>query len=485
MTSFILALTSLKATPRLLQMLHVRSASTSLLSIDAIDVQIVMILRDILIYQLIPVMMAKEDSNWTDHDKERMASIQKECWKLWDETDVVLTIILRYKCSLLGIAKHQKQDKKEGADVEEKKFSREFRSVLISILQCIIGLHRCYCDSLISTRKLISSSSSIIEFMELAPTDPDIYHLALRWCTELLKDPAPSSNLSTPIRAAASPRSQQPTSGESPTAWKDLLRNCDLPTCASFSNLILFGLKHSGAEVGSSINDPSVALHIQHDLFETIALALEAVGGKWAILVPVSDSAPCIPAARAGSTLLACIRMASGELRILLDRVLNIGRANFGKVENQMEQQQHKIMANTILHCTRIILTAMHELVAVASALDVEENEPYIDDTADWADLDMGTVLHIKESMDDALDAVFQFLASPAFDKECDGSKMNGEPLLDSVALLCSRCIETWLAENDIDSIPSPTQSIILRAMQNANKVCNRHEWANRDDATV
>eukprot|EP00590_Aulacoseira_subarctica_P003928 CAMPEP_0172421446 /NCGR_PEP_ID=MMETSP1064-20121228/7687_1 /TAXON_ID=202472 /ORGANISM="Aulacoseira subarctica , Strain CCAP 1002/5" /LENGTH=214 /DNA_ID=CAMNT_0013161845 /DNA_START=933 /DNA_END=1574 /DNA_ORIENTATION=+ len=180
--------------------------------------------------------------------------------------------------------------------------------------------------------------------------------------------------------------------------------------------------------------------------------------------------------------LLTCVRMASGELRIILDRILDIGQLAFGVNE---EQQSIIILANTALHCTRILFAVLQDLIQ--TVVDEDDNSVEKSDLQQesYADLlHFETILKIKESMEDAIHAMFQFTVASA-------PEINGESailyrdedekrvsLFDSVILICTKCIKIWLSENDKDNAAIPTNAKHEVAVQHTLLEEDVNEWS-------
>lgn len=439
-----------RAIPFLLQVLQIHSSSSSEFNTAAIipvDSQIVEILYCILVYYYFD----EED-------------------QYYDSNSFLVPILLRYR-SLITVQKST-----PSPEPEQNIIIAEYRKHLTSILHHI--LHNSFSSS--SSLFLRGSSKALVEFLDLALThDSTFYSFALQWSKQLFH------------------LSSNDDDGEESSDWTQLLlHNSNVQTL--FSNLIVFGFQHyyntcdssiydssagknqdDGTTVNSSGNSSTSAASttsrlISCDLFETVALALETVGGIWAIKSCESEqNVTSVAAASAAAAatipynnrilestrnmsdplLTVIIRMASGEIRILLGWILEIGRDD-QYVQNKDEQQNPLIvLANTVLHCTRILLTVVKDLVDD----DDEKDMIIMEKRKNWVRLlHFETVLKIKECMETAMQAMFEFVAAatPVTTNDDLSIATKDLPLFDSVLMLCTKCLKVWLAENYNNNAP-------------------------------
>lgn len=440
--------------PLLIQVLRAHSSS-QLRTTLVIDTQIVTILHHVLVYHLNSTTLLEENS--------------PAYWEqFWNDNEILLPILQTYRYLLTQ---------------HESILLTDYRQELISILQFCI-------DSPPFSSSLLLDSPSLLEFLEFAPTNAHLFYLALQWITLLLLNTEDNN-----IRSDSNNNNRK--------SIKHLLKHSDVRACTLFSNLVVFGFKcyyNSKDNFGVARKSSSTSFNmdmkqnennisvinsaiIRCKLFETVALTIECVGGKWTMIgddrnwkaniimkqeIDNNDGSAtfCNMNTRQATkdiALLTCVRMASGELRIILDRILDIGQLAFGVNE---EQQSIIILANTALHCTRILFAVLQDLIQ--TVVDEDDNSVEKSDLQQESYVDLlhfETILKIKESMEDAIHAMFQFTVASA-------PEINGESailyrdedekrvsLFDSVILICTKCIKIWLSENDSDNAAIPTNT--------------------------
>ena len=441
--------------PFLIQVLRVHSSSqlrTTLL----IDTQIVAILHHMLVYHL--------------NSTTSLEDISSAYWKqFWNDNEILLPILQTYRYSLTQ---------------HESVLLTDYRHELISILQFCI-------DSPPFFHSLLLDSPLLLEFLEFAPTNAHLFYLALQWTTLLLN--MEDNNMSSD------------SSSNNGKSIKHLLKHSDVRACTLFSNLVVFGFKcyynyNNKDDFGVTRKISSTTFNVDMDqnknstsvinsaiirckLFETVALTVECVGGKWTMIGDGREwkastitkqkndnddgcATFCNMNTRHATkdiTFLTCVRMASGELRIILDRILDIRQLTFGVNE---DHQSIIILANTALHCIRILFAVVQDLIQTVA--DEDDNSVEKSDLLQESYVDLlhfETILKIKESMDDAIHAMFQFIVASAPESNgesailyCDEDEKR-ELLFDSVFLLCTKCIKVWLSENNNDNAAIPTNT--------------------------
>lgn len=428
-----------RSTPPLLQILHFHSSSSSKCDtapIIAIDTQIVEILHCILVYY------------YLESNEEQDL----------DSSQILVPILVRYQ-SLVA----DQRGASHTLQPDQTLIISQYRTHLLSILHYI--LHH---DSS-SSSFLHTSSHALVQFLDLALThDSTFYHVALKWCQHLFRE---TSKITKSGRG-----------NEDSSSWSHLVRN-NVSVQTLFSNCIIFGFQryynstknnlptkgHREANKDDRTTSTSTdnARQISCDLFETIALAVEHIGGIWAIQNYTSDQD--VTKITVGSATMAynsldsdrsfndslltlVMRMASGELRIVLGLLLARGRDDHRLNSNDEEHDTRILLANTTLHCTRIIFAVLKDLIEEDNDCDstIKENESH-----SWVHLlHFETILNIKESTEDAINAMFQFVAAttPVSGKFCVMMESEDSSLMDSVTVLCIKCLKLWLRENENDN---------------------------------
>jgi hypothetical protein len=433
-----------RSTPSLLQVLKLHSSSSSEFhsaAIIHIDTQIIEIIHCILAY-----FYDYRKSN-EDH--------------FLDSSQILVPLLVRYRSLVTDQRSTSPPD-------QTLPIISQYRTHIISILHYI--LHN------VPSSFLDTSSEALVKFLDLALThDSTFYHFALQWCQHL-------------FRKVIKTKKSGERNKEDPSSWSYLLRyNLEVRTL--FSNLIVFGFQHyynsSKNNLGNKIHEAneddrrttttntatdSGRLIISCDLFETIALAMEHMGGIWAIKHCVKDQDVLSIAAGSRNTtynnnldsgrslsdslLTLVIRMASGELRILLDLMLDKGRDDpclNGKSEKY--DASMVLLANMTLHCTRILFAVLKDLIEENDDecnSTIQENASY-----NWVHLlHFETILTIKEATEDAMHAMFQFVTATTPVSANIYSMMESDDLslLDSVTVLCIKCLKLWLVENSNDN---------------------------------
>lgn len=422
-----------KSTPSLLQVLQIHSSLSSKFNsapIIAIDTQIVEILHCILVYYYL-------ESN----DEEDL-----------DSNQILVPILVRYRSLVADQCgtSHTLQS-------DQTLIISQYRTHLLSILHYI--LHN---DSSLSSF-LHTSSHALVQCLDLALThDSTLYHLALQWCKYLFRE---TSKITKSSRG-----------NEDSSSWSHLVRN-NATVQTLFSNCILFGFQHyynstkdrREAKKDDRMTSTSTdcSREISCDLFETIALALEHIGGIWAIQNYKSDqnvtkgavgsttrayNSPDSSTRFNDSLLTLVMRMASGELRIVLGLLLAKGRFDHRLNSKDEVPDTITLLANTTLHCTRIIVAVLKDLIEEDIDCDstIKENE-----SDSWVHLlHFETILNIKQCTEDAMHAMFQFVAAtvPISGNFCVMMESEDLTVIDSVTVLCIKCLKLWLRENEHDN---------------------------------
>lgn len=128
------------------------------------------------------------------------------------------------------------------------------------------------------------------------------------------------------------------------------------------------------------------------------------------------------------------LQVASGELTILLGRVLTLVETNTDS-DNEDSLDKKKLV-QWICDCERIFLSSLQYLAEVATAI---EDDATI--TVDWDNL-----LRIRSSLESGMNSVFQFLTQSAPNQsQHDGSE--DIYLEQDVAVSCIRCVGAWFSE--------------------------------------
>jgi hypothetical protein len=314
-----------------------------------------------------------------------------------------------------------------------------------------------------------------VQFLDLALThDSTLYFFALQWCQHL-------------FRRINKTKKSGERNEEQPSSWSYLLRY-NLAVRTLFSNLIVFGFQNYYNSSKNNLNNQiheaneddrtttttntasdSGRLIISCDLFETIALAMEHMGGIWAIKNCIRDQD--VLSITAGSRtmtynnnldsgrflsdslLTLVIRMASGELRILLGLMLDKVRDDHcWNSKSEEHGASMVLLANTTLHCTRILFAVLKDLIEEDDECDstIQENASY-----NWVHLlHFETILAIKEATEDAMHAMFQYVTAttPVSANICSMMESDDLSLFDSVTVLCIKCLKLWLVENYNDN---------------------------------
>jgi hypothetical protein len=180
----------------------------------------------------------------------------------------------------------------------------------------------------------------------------------------------------------------------------------------------------------------------------TIISRLFSTNGKWAV-----------DAANDSGALKVFIRVACGELRIVLASFLAV----LEREEDISAAADEKFSEISTL--TSIFLSATKYLLEI---MDDEEEEEGSASTAAWASLPFDTLIHIKGSLDDAVDSMTQLMADDAV------LKLKGKAapahLLEALTSLLQP-LGCWYAENDVDD-SIYARDHIKKCMANGLLVC-------------
>mmetsp|Transcript_37704 Transcript_37704/g.112887 ORF Transcript_37704/g.112887 Transcript_37704/m.112887 type:complete len:839 (-) Transcript_37704:77-2593(-) len=269
----------------------------------------------------------------------------------------------------------------------------------------------------------------------------------------------------------------------------EALRSCktrnnkivDEEMAAAVLNLILHCLlvessSTRGHQIGSIAG--STSFHLL--TFEAIASAVGACDLHWMIYdreMPFEIAA----ASDLGSTAALCsvIRMVAGNLRLSLGSLLDCSNAIFGSSDSKSDSLQMAVECTHTLNCTLgFILTQADEMdVAACRVL-----------------LNSEALLHIRSSIEDAINSVVQFLIDPIADNyhrllfesigqgqivSRGGNDVSKASAYDCAAIACCSFLGAYFSEESIFAMSKSTRSAhvastinIINALRNGLVVC-------------
>ena len=89
---------------------------------------------------------------------------------------------------------------------------------------------------------------------------------------------------------------------------------------------------------------------------------------------------------------------------------------------------------------------------------------------SDWEGLSFDAILHLKQSLDDAHDSIFQYLGSLSPSSSSSPPSKN----IISLASCLVRCMGAWLYETELEDIRSPSVQMIQQAILNSIWLCSQ-----------
>ena len=151
------------------------------------------------------------------------------------------------------------------------------------------------------------------------------------------------------------------------------------------------------------------------------------------------------------------VRVACGEIRILLASILSAVEGGKDWCSN---------LSRKLEVCAKIFLASVKNLIEILNDEDDESAANKTKAKAAWSAVSFETILHIKNSLDDSVDAMLQFMGDDSLAYSSSSSSSS------AVILQCVKPIGAWYAENEFEEAIYQRTNV-ARAIKNAILTCH------------